>query len=90
MVEGTNSIVIVLDIERSSFSRCKRLRCPCDPVRDASHTFMCIITCILFPPSNLPQERPCGRLPSDCKCPCTENIPPENYNPCLESFTDLT
>ena len=34
MVEGTNAIAIVIDQERSSFSRCKRLRCLCDPVRD--------------------------------------------------------
>jgi hypothetical protein len=34
-------------------------------------------------------EQPCSSLPGFCMCPCVEEIPPENYNSCLESFTGL-
>lgn len=32
----------------------------------------------------------CSSGPADCVCPCTENIPPENYNPCGETFSHLS
>ena len=35
------------------------------------------------------QEQPCSSLPGFCMCPCVEEIPPENYKSCLESFTGL-
>eukprot|EP00731_Ephydatia_muelleri_P032594 Em0024g138a len=32
---------------------------------------------------------PCSSIPRDCTCPCYDDIPADNYNPCLETFQHL-
>eukprot|EP00731_Ephydatia_muelleri_P032598 Em0024g142a len=32
---------------------------------------------------------PCSSIPQDCTCPCYDDIPADNYNPCLETFQSL-
>ncbi|KAL5510739.1 hypothetical protein EMCRGX_G006337, partial [Ephydatia muelleri] len=32
---------------------------------------------------------PCSSIPQDCTCPCYDDIPADNYNPCLETFQHL-
>ena len=36
-----------------------------------------------------PQDWPCSSIPQDCTCPCYDDIPADNYNPCLETFQSL-